>query len=171
MLLRIIILIATFINHSNVYANPAPINLELDKATLQDIKNSYRILSQKNPIFGGKEYFLDTESIEIQGLKEVSVICDENEIVQGVQLILNKDKFNDIYQSLAKKYKLNNETIPAVGNKIATFVDGDCQITVTAQHMSFNMYVFYLTNAMAQKISSTYDKEDEKKKAKEEQAL
>lgn len=171
MLLRIIIFISIIANSSSLYANPAPLNLEMNKANLQDVKKSYKILSQGNYPLVGKEYFLDITNIDIQQLKQAYVLCDDNDIVKAVQLTIGKNRFHEIYESLAKKYKLVGKNIPHVGDKLAEFVDEDTRIVLEAPHMSFDMHLNYFTVDIAKKISEAEENKNNEKRAKEEKAL
>ena len=128
MLLRIISLLMIFVYQHIIYANPAPIDLELNKATLQDIKRTHKILSEESTPYGGKEYNLDIRNIDIQQLKTAKVLCDESGVVQIVQLTIGKNRFEEIYQSLSAKYELLDKTIPMVGNKRARFKYKDSYI-------------------------------------------
>lgn len=171
MLLRIIILLMILVHQQIVYANPAPIDLELNKATLQDIKRTHKILSEENTPYGGKEYFLDIKNINIQQLKIAKVLCDENGIVQGVQLVIDKNRFEDIYHSIDAKYEQHSKTIPSVGDKIVRFKYKDSYIILSAPHMSFNLYLTYLTQSISQKISQVSEEEEAERRLKEEQSL
>ena len=169
MLLRTIIFISIILNYNILYANPAPLNLEINKATLQDVKKSYKILSQEDYPPIGKEYFLDIKNIDIQQLKKAYVLCDDNDIVKIIQLTIGKNRFHEIYESLAKKYQLIG--IPRVGDKLAEFIDEDTRIVLEAPHMSFDMHLNYFTKEIAKKVLEVEENKNSKKRAKEENAL
>lgn len=49
-----------------------------------------------------------------------------------------KNKFDQLLPSLNEKYKLISKDIPFVGNKRAKFSDGNTEIALNSEHLSFN---------------------------------
>ncbi len=164
---KFIYFISTLLYTTTLYSNPSPLGIELNKSTLDDVKKSYRVVqSSQNATEGYHNSLLDIENIQMDTLSEAVVISNETNIVEGVVLTLDKNKFDDINQTLSGKYKTLSSKIPFVGNKLVTFQDGDCHIIINAPHMSFSMSVAYVTKNLENKHS---DRVDSEQKAKQQQ--
>ncbi len=164
---KTLILFILLLSTSKIYANPSPLGIELNKSNLDDVKKTYRILrSTQNATQGYYNNFLDTQNIPMDTLSEVDVISNDNKIVEGVLLELNKNQFDEIYKMLSDKYKVLSSQLPFVGNKYVKLQDGDCYITIEAPHMSFKMSVAYITKNLENKYHNRLDTEQTTKQEK-----
>ena len=170
MISKFLLLLILFLNNC-AYAVPAPIGLELNKATLSDVTKKYKIIKKERNYWDGYNYFIDSKDIDVENISNALVICDDQDIVQAIILTANKNKFQEFYDMLSDKYTLKNKTIPFVGNKNATFTDDECSIILDAPHLSFDMELIYITDNFYKKFTSKLDKEEELKQEKERGAL
>ena len=100
MLIRLSIFIIIFFSISISNAAPKPYNIELGKATLEDVKKEFAILKTL-PFGKGTWYFLDHSYFN-------SVWCDLDGVVQGMDFNEIIYSFEDIIKSLTEdgEYKL-----------------------------------------------------------------
>lgn len=155
-----------------LHANSSPLGIELNKATLEDVKKSYRILnSVPNSMKGYYTHFLDIQNIQMDTLSEVLVISNDNKIIEGVMLMLDKNKFDEFNKVLSDKYKVLSSNIPFVGDKNVRLQDGDCYILLDAPHMSFTMDMIYATKHLISIAGNRTDKERQEKKEKIKEML
>ena len=77
----------------------------------------------------------------------------------------NHGRFSHIYGILNNKYKLVKKETPFVGDQIATFKDGDTEITLSAPHMGhFKIHLNYIRNELMENYKK---RSSENKKAKD----
>lgn len=170
MIKKIILLAISIAFTTNVFANPAPLGIELNKATLNDVKSKYTVISSiPNATNGYYNNKLQTQNIDIKTLTHANVISNKDEVVEGLVLTLSNSQFDEVYNSLASKYQLIEKNIPFVGDKFAEFQDGDCVIQLNAPHMSFTMTLGYATKQFVEQYTNRTNKElqEEKEKAKQ----
>lgn len=107
----------------------------------------------------------------VDGLKEVTFLFNEREILAGMVMDLDKGGFNSnfdrIYEYLAAKYPLVQKQLPAVGNRYVRFQKGDIVIELEARHMSFTMNLSYLTDELEKRYRSMRSKESDQKRTRE----
>ena len=78
---------------------------------------------------------------------------------------MNHGRFSHIYGILNNKYKLVKKETPFVGDQIATFKDGDTEITLSAPHMGhFKVHLNYIRNELMENYKK---RSSENKKAKD----
>lgn len=151
--------------------NPAPFGLEIGKATLKDLKAAgHSIIYSDKSLWDGMIYKVDTTSLGLEGLQEASFIFNDQEILQAVLLVMNKDHFSFMLNSLSEKYKLVRKDIPFVGNRQARFSKGHCVIDMDSPHLSFSFEIAYMTK----EFEEIYKKKRQHKvdqKEKEQKAL
>lgn len=165
-------IIFVFLVSCSVLADPAPFGLELGKATEKDLINKFSAsLIGLNLYSKGNMYKVPTSELELRGLKSAIFIFDDNKKLAAVLLNLPKHRFDSLMNSLASKYHLKNKTIPFVGTKEAVFTDGDTEITMLAEHLSFDMSLNYLTNTFYRNVKKQRVKKRQEEKNKESSAL
>jgi len=153
-------------------ADPSPFGLQINKATSKDVLDKYSVNKKgTNKYTNGDMYELKTSDIEFDGLKEVTVIFDTKNILVAVLTTFYKNKFDDLNNSLKKKYKLVSQNIPFVGDKYAKYIDGNTEIEISAPHMSFDMNVNYIDKNFMSIYRAKEKEEQQSKKNKESSQL
>lgn len=157
--------ISSLLYTTALYSNPSPLGIELNKSTLDDVKKSYRIVAAGVKSVGKyHSSFLNVKDIQLDTLSVASVTFNEKNIVEGVDLTLDKNKFNEINQILSKKYKTVYSQNPPEGYKMIVFQDGDCTIGIHAPNAGFAMHIQYSTKALSNKIEREYDMKQQQTK-------
>lgn len=156
----------------HVWADPAPFGLEIGKTTIKDLKERYTVTdSGENKYSGGKMYSIKPSQIDFEGLQNVSTIFSNDGKLLAVLTTLPKSKFDYLYDSLGKKYKLTAKEIPFVGNKSASYVDGNTEITIDAPHLSFDMSMNYISLDLLKAAKTQATQEENNKKRRENSQL
>lgn len=135
-----------FLSINNYLANPAPLGLELGKATLKEIEKNYKIIESQS-LLGGKAISIQLNSIDFEKIQQVIFYVDKDGVLQGTLIQMNKSEFDETFDSLQKKYTLVSKEIPFVGNKKAFLKMDDVIIYLEAPHLSFEMNLIYRTNS------------------------
>jgi hypothetical protein len=174
--MRIVVLFSLLFSSPLFGANPSPLGLEIGVATLKDAKQS---LGSKMPLkeMGKNRYshgpMLEGpgEKTEIQNLNNFTLIFDEQEKLNAVVMNFPKNELKPILASLKKKYKIQREQVPFVGNASARLTAADTVIDVDAPHLSFNMQVLYMSNKFLKMATNQSAAEDQAAKKKTENQL
>lgn len=126
MLIRSLIFIVSILHSFPLYAALKPLDLELGKATVKDIKQKYEI-KDDYPSFGGTMYELDISTVHDNQSTGTAVWCDSKGIVQGVRLFKSKRVLNSVMKLLSSQYELiNSISVDDVTlNLIVRFKDRD----------------------------------------------
>lgn len=98
-------------------------------------------------------------------MQEVTTIFDESGVLVAVLTTLPKSKFDYLHKTLGSKYKRVSQNIPYVGNKSATYRDGETEITLEAPHMSFAMTMNYIRDD----FMLTFNQQSEAEKRQKQQ--
>ena len=145
--MKIIITILVLYLSFTITADPAPFGLEIGKAKINDLKKKYKSkFANKNLYSRGDMYSIDVNSIGIEGLQKATAIFSKDETLLAIFTTFPKHKFNYLYGTLNKKYKLVNKNIPFVGNKSAKFVEGKSTILIESPHLSLELSMNYIDN-------------------------
>ncbi len=154
-------------------ADPAPFGLEIGKATISDVKKKYQTQATgKNKYTHGEMLNLNTDAINIEGLKSVTAIFDSKDKLVAVLTTFPKNKFNFLFDTMRnKKYKLVKKNIPFVGNTSAEFKSKGTSIFLNAPHLSFEMSLHYIDSNAYKAFQITDNKEKRAKKKAEQSKL
>lgn len=134
---------------SSAFADPTIFGMELGAMTEKDLKDTYNVRhTGMNKYSRGNMYSIPVSSIDFQGLKEVTTIFSAEGKLVAVLTTLPKAKFDYLNQALSGKYKKVSQKIPFVGNKSATYREGDTEIILEAPHMSFDMSMNYVNDQL-----------------------
>ncbi|MEY2891111.1 MAG: hypothetical protein RJA98_1019 [Pseudomonadota bacterium] len=139
-------------------ANAAPLGLELGVATLTQVRKALAGRTQlddggTNSYSQGPMLKSDGEGLDIEGLSELTLIFDRQEVLVGVLLTLPKTEgfgdlqnggFKKVVKQLSSKYKLVRKAEPFVGDAYAEFNQGQSVIQLDAPHLGFEMTLNYL---------------------------
>ncbi|KZY86048.1 hypothetical protein A3741_26995, partial [Oleiphilus sp. HI0069] len=110
-------------------------------------------------------------SIDFDGLQEVTTIFDRKGVLVAVLTDFPKSKFNYLKSAIGGKYQKVSEKIPFVGNKSATYRDGETEITLDAPHMSFTMSMNYIRDDFMRTFNSQSEAERRRKQSNESSQL
>lgn len=167
-----IALMASLLAATLIHADPAPFGMQIGKATVADVKAKYSInQAGMNKYSNGAMYELDPSELSMEGLHSSTIVFGSDGKLQAVLSTFSKDKFDYLFGTLKKKYKLVNSSIPFVGNKYAKFIDGNTEITLNAPHMSFEMDMNYVDKNLMKKFKQQTANEQQQKKNKEASQL
>lgn len=125
-------------------ANPAPFGLEVGKINISEVKEKYKLIFKKT-MHGYDVYAISLSGIDFKGLKKATLFFTRDGTLSAMATELEKNRFDDILEMLKSKYYLEQERIPFVGDKFASFYEGDIKIIVDCPHISFQMFLVYST--------------------------
>ncbi|WP_375326633.1 hypothetical protein [Candidatus Tisiphia endosymbiont of Nemotelus uliginosus] len=91
-------------------------------------------------------YYINNKGVALEGVKELLVICNDDNIIQAIILTFNNKKFEEVYELLAEKYQPISNHFLNVTNKEAKFASNDCTIILDAPHVNFDVSLIYITN-------------------------
>ena len=164
------ILLLTFILAISLpaLADPKIFGLELGATTEQSFKKDFtHNFSGVNKYSQGNMYEVPSSDIDFDGLNELTVIFDKNEKLVGVLTKFHKSKFDYLNSVLNGKYNQIRQNIPFVGNKSASYKDGQTEITLDAPHMSFTMSMNYLRKDFQTAFNRINTAENQAKQSRE----
>lgn len=101
------------------------------------------------------------------GLSEVTYIFDRGQRLAAVVMDMDKDRFDEVFDMLASKYKVNVKRRPFVGDRFAEFKPKGSTIQLIAPHLSFQMQAMYLRNDFYQAVNLKNAQEAQQKRATE----
>jgi hypothetical protein len=100
------------------FANPAPFGLEIGKMTVQELKAKY---DQKYEVSykhsKSSSYSISPEIFNFNGLKEIWVEFDRNQILASIYTSFDIDKYDYLFNMLKDKYKLDSSRQLVMGTK------------------------------------------------------
>ncbi len=156
----------------SVFANPTVFGLTIGETTVEQLQSKYNVSHQGiNKYSQGDMYLISRSQIQFEGIGDVTVIFSRANKLIAVLTELPKSKFDYLNDTLAKKYQLINQKIPFVGNKSATYKDGETEITLDAPHMSFQLSMNYIHTDLLKAFNAQSEKEKEKKRQQESSML
>ena len=127
-LIRLFILSVFFICNVS-YANPAPLGLEIGKATVEDVKKKYKIVEIAPNINDGYYiYYLDTKDMPFESVSKSLVVCDNAGVVQSAYLEMDHNQFDNIVQILSGKYQIEEKQIFSAEVGHVYFAEGSSRI-------------------------------------------
>jgi hypothetical protein len=157
---------------ATAWADPAPFGLEIGKTTIKEMQAKYSASNiGENKYSGGEMYSIKPSQIEFDGLQEITTVFSKDGQLLAVLTTLPKNKFEYLYESMGKKYKLISKEIPFVGNKSAKYVNGNTEISLDAPHLSFEMTMNYISKDLQKAFEAQSATENAKKKSKESSQL
>lgn len=109
----------------------------------------------------------DGGGYSINGLSDVLYIFDKGGVLAAVVMTLGKERFDEIFDIVAGKYKTVSKQIPFVGDKSARFKAKGVTIELNAPHMSFQMEARYVRDDFLQRFHTRADTESQEKKSSE----
>ena len=148
------------------------LGFELNVSTLDQVKETLATkttLTQKgiSEISNGPMFESDGASFDIEGLKSVRYMFDEKNKLVFVHMIMNKDRFKTVFNTLSAKYKITSDKRPFVGDQYVLFKSKDAVIELTAPHLGFEAAVGYFRNDIYQKAMASFLAESKAKQKRE----
>lgn len=126
------------------WADPAPIGLEIGKANLTDARARFKLTpAGSNDVTQGQNFTVPASAIDMSGLKIVTLMFDNQNVLRGVVFAFDKSRFEVLFDLLQKNYRLVESDLPFVGDKAAEFREGATKIIIFAAHLSFEMTLAY----------------------------
>lgn len=140
-------------------ANAAPLGFEIGVATLPQVQQGLSAKTRlaemgTNKYTGGKMLSGTGAGLDVDGLKEITFIFDQNNVLAGVTMSLSKgggmnnEGFKKLSKALGSKYKQVEKREPFVGDCYARYVQGDSVVILNVPHMGFDMGLSYLTKGL-----------------------
>lgn len=174
---KLLLVLLTFTLYA--WADPAPLGLEIGKATVQDAKARYKLRHAGiNKYTSGDMYDVDPKQVDMKYLQSCRLIFDKDGKLMAVVMTFPKSgsgrditEFNYYYKLLREKYKLVGSRIPFVGDTWAKFVDGNTEILLDAPHLSFTMTLEYVHKSLLKKAKERDQQEEEQERRKTKQSL
>lgn len=166
------IALASAILAPSAFADPTVFNMELGRTTESEVKSMYSVQhSGTNKYTNGNMYEIHSSEINFEGLQEVSTIFNSEGTLVAVLAKFPKGKFEYLNQIMSQKYKRVRHEVPFVGNKSATYLDGETEITLSAPHLSFEMSMNYIHLELKREYERQVADERNQQKKNESQQL
>ncbi len=73
-------------------------------------------------------------------------------------------QFDDVQHYLAKKYPVKSKNIPFVGDRYVKYAQGDSIVELDDPHLSFEMNVRYLNNALVRAFNQRSSENEAQRK-------
>lgn len=155
----------------SAFANPTVFGLTIGETTAAQLKSKYNVSHQGiNKYSQGDMYLIPQSQIQFEGIGDVTAIFSRSDKLVAVLTELPKSKFDYLNETLAKKYRLVNQQLPFVGNKSATYKDGETEITLEAPHLSFQLSMNYIHSDLL-KVFNTQKEQEKKEKQQQESSM
>ncbi len=174
--------VSTFVAASPVAAqkpsarNADPVGLELGVATVAQTREKYGELGDRgvNTITGGKMLSVAKPGFGPEGTQEILFVFDKGQRLAGVLMTLPKGgaaTFNEMADSLRKKYRQTARNVPFVGDAIARYEQGDSVVIYEAPHMSFTSTITYMTKDLQRAINAAQAAKNQESKRRTEDGV
>ncbi|MDR2636074.1 MAG: hypothetical protein LBC08_04505 [Campylobacteraceae bacterium] len=150
--------------------NPSPLGLEIGVATVKDAKAKLALeLDGINPASGGEQYSVtDIKAVNLDGLRKAAIFFDKKGklVYVGLEFDFGIERFNNLYESLKKKYTVKSEKFSYP--PFVAFTAGNSEIRLSQPHAaSSKMNLAYgLTSLWYQGDSQLQQKQKAEEEAK-----
>ena len=154
------------------HAGTKILDVELGVSTVEDVRKIASAAGKvqntgTNEWTQGPSLLVQQGNYGIEGLQKVVYVFEGSNKLAAVILTMDKNRFGDIYDLLAGKYKLVKKVRPYVGNAYAKFSAPDATIEVDAPHLSFQMEVSYMTHTFVRAWEEGVKKQAQQKQSQE----
>lgn len=156
--------------------NAAPLGMEIGYANLSGVREklgSVTTLEEKgtNKFTNGRMLVSNGEGIGVDGLSNLLLIFDKNDVLAGVVMTIPKNP-KDLFVKLSGKYKPVNNRIDSFMNYgYARLEKGDSLVEIDAPHLSFDMEVRYLTKRLMADFKRQSTEDDARKQREQTDKL
>ncbi len=148
-------------------ANPAPFGLEIEKTTIQELKQKYNVQKEGiNKYSQGEMYRI--LNIDFDGIKQAKAIFDKNQKLVALYTVFEDYKFYDLKKLLSKHYQLIEDKKGS--HRYVKFIDDKTEI-ILDNPFGFSMYMNYMSFSFKQQYEDGLKQEKEEKEQKERDAL
>lgn len=124
-----------------------PLGLEIGRATLEESRSKLpgaRWGQQEvNRWSAGPIVGVDPQSVDIDGLQELTLIFTKDKVLAAVLMTIDKSRAREVMNILRSRYKVEKEVVPFVGDVYGRYRAGRTLAILEAPHMSFSMTVLY----------------------------
>lgn len=133
--------------------NAAPLGIEVGYANLAGVKAKLGVITKledrgTNQYTGGPMLVSGGDGAGVDGLSQLVLIFDKNNILAGILMTLPKDP-KGVFAKLSGKYHaVDNKIDNFMNNGYAKLEKGESVVEVDAPHLSFQMEVRYLTKQL-----------------------
>ena len=107
---------------------------------------------------------VDVSAAHVNNVKDLTLIFDENELLQAISFETDKYNFKAIDEYVSQKYQPVKRQVPFVGDKYAEYRSPNALIKINAPHMSFQMTITYVSQDMWDKFNRVSKAEDTQEK-------
>lgn len=170
-LVSISFLILALLSSSQSFAQTVVLSQTIGKSTVKNLISStdkkHIQYAGMNKYSNGKMYSVQGQAYGVAGLSNALFIFDQQDLLSGVVLTMDKNRFDDIKKILDEKYRLVSSQVPFVGNKSAKYRDGDVQIEINSPHLQFEMSVIYLNEKLRKNFEMISASESQEKARRE----
>ncbi|MEQ4903603.1 hypothetical protein [Enterobacter hormaechei] len=168
-----VILICGLLLCSIGYADTTAFGITLGKTTIDEFKRAYpnAMLKGTNQWIKGDMYLVSAGDLDFDGVIEKKIIFSHEGKASTIIIDMNRDRFDDVQDMLAKKYKAVYKEIPYVGDKYVRYANGDDRIELDSPHLSFSMQLMYTDKLMQDSFKKGNAEEIKQKKEKETELL
>ncbi len=128
-------------------------------------------LSGVSKYSNGNMYEGNAANLGLSGAKTILFVCEKDDTLSAIQLVINKDYFNDYQKMLKAKYKQVKLINPSVGDKLARYTQGNSAVLLIAPHLSFDMKLSYATNKFWKDMETTNNQEQQSSQKYQQNAL
>lgn len=148
------------------------LGFEIGTTTVDQVKDTVgkqtRIQDQGiNRFSGGPQFKTDGNGYGVDTLTEVFYIFDKEQRLAAIRMEMSKDRFDEVFNFLAAKYKPAVKERPFVGNMFARFKPKGAIIELDAPHLGFGMQAMYIRADLYQQINAKFAQEAKEKAASE----
>lgn len=162
---KLLISAILFFTSMSAMAGTAVFGMELGKTTYDEAQKAYGGKNVGvNKFSSGPMLEVSSSNFNFDGLKEVTLIFDQQKMLVSVLTTLDKSRYYEVHGMLKSKYKVISANIPNLGNKLAIYKNMNDEIRLSAPHLSFDMSLNYFTSDFI-KNHKRITAEEEKQKA------
>lgn len=147
----------------SIFANPTPLGFEIGKTKIADVKARIDIEKGTDICEGLQTYscYKNLNNLGLDGLRTANFTFDKKGVLQSVNLLLESNQYNSVFNSLANKYKLFHQSNNHLG-KAALFVDGNCSIGLNSPPNTEVIGLQYISKTIEPLIKKCFQKSSEK---------
>lgn len=164
---------ATMVAVSSSYAGTSALGFELGVSNLGQVKADLVKFSKieesaTSGLTGGAYLRTGSSGYDIDGLNGVAYIFDKKNVLGAIIISMNKNRFESIYDAVSRKYTLESEQRPYVGNQFARFRSGSDYIELDAPHLGFVMDATYMRSDIKSMVLKKVAEEALRKKKRDQ---
>jgi hypothetical protein len=149
-------------------ASVSPLGIKIGQEKCNDVRARFSFEDNVYNLYGFDSYIFSPGQT-LEDAQNTVLLCSKG-IAVGLWIKLPKDKFNSLSSNLSEKYHVISKNVPLLGDKAVIFKEGEIVIELRAKHLSFDMFLLYVTAEANQLILKT-ERESQEAKAQKEKSL